>query len=117
MKNDVSKKKTSKEKRVLIAALCIAAAVTAGSTFAWFNSSDEVTNRLSAKGEYNTSIAETFTPPEDIVPGQEINLAAHELVGELFHIEITSHLREGEHGVKIVEKRIFEISTHEALLD
>jgi alternate signal-mediated exported protein len=73
MKNDVSKKKTSKEKRVLIAALCIAASVIAGSTFAWFTSQDEVTNRLSAKGAYNTSITETFTPPEDIVPGQEIN--------------------------------------------
>ena len=72
MKNDVSKKKTSKEKRVLIAALCIAAAVTAGSTFAWFSSKDEVTNRLSASASYGVTIAEDFTPPENWVPGQTI---------------------------------------------
>lgn len=74
MKNDVSKKKkTSREKRVLIASLCIAAAVMAGSTFAWFTSKDEVTNRLSASASYNVAIAETFTPPEEWVPGQEVN--------------------------------------------
>ncbi|MCR5730667.1 MAG: BsaA family SipW-dependent biofilm matrix protein [Ruminococcus sp.] len=73
MKNDVSKKKTSKEKRVLIAALCIAAAVVAGSTFAWFTSKDEVTNRLSASADYNVAIVEDFTPPEDWTPGQTIN--------------------------------------------
>ncbi|WP_303838315.1 BsaA family SipW-dependent biofilm matrix protein [Ruminococcus flavefaciens] len=72
MKNDVSKKKTSKEKRVLIAALCIAASVIAGSTFAWFTSQDEVTNRLSASAAYNVTIAEDFTPPEEWVPGQTI---------------------------------------------
>ncbi|WP_295094274.1 BsaA family SipW-dependent biofilm matrix protein [Ruminococcus sp.] len=73
MKNDVSKKKTSKEKRVLIAALCIAASVVAGSTFAWFTSQDEVTNRLSASASYDVSIAEDFTPPENWVPGQTID--------------------------------------------
>lgn len=72
MKNDVSKKKTSKEKRVLIAALCIAATVAAGSTFAWFSSSDEVTNRLSANAAYDVTIAEDFTPPENWIPGQTI---------------------------------------------
>ena len=73
MKKDVSKKKTSKEKRVLIAALCIAATVAAGSTFAWFSSKDEVTNRLSASAAYDVSIAEDFQPPEDWIPGQTIN--------------------------------------------
>lgn len=74
MKNDVSKKKkTSREKRVLIASLCIAAAVMAGSTFAWFTSKDEVTNRLSASADYNVAIAEDFIPPEQWTPGQEIN--------------------------------------------
>jgi predicted ribosomally synthesized peptide with SipW-like signal peptide len=74
MRNDVSKKKkTSREKRVLIASLCIAAAVMAGSTFAWFTSKDEVTNRLSASADYNVAIAEDFTPPEQWTPGQEIN--------------------------------------------
>jgi alternate signal-mediated exported protein len=74
MNNDVSKKKkTSKEKRILIASLCIAAAVMAGSTFAWFSSSDEVTNRLSANADYGVSIAESFTPPANWFPGQEVN--------------------------------------------
>ena len=74
MKNDVSKrKKTSKEKRALIGALCIAAAVAAGSTFAWFSSVDEVTNRLSANAAYDVSIIETFTPPTNWIPGQKVN--------------------------------------------
>ena len=66
-------KKTNKEKRVLISALCVAAVMIAGSTFAWFTSKDEVTNRLSASAEYNVAVAETFQPPENWVPGQEIN--------------------------------------------
>ncbi len=74
MKNDVSKKaKSSREKRVLIGSLCIAAAVMAGSTFAWFSSKDEVTNRLSASAAYDVSIAEDFQPTEDWIPGQTIN--------------------------------------------
>lgn len=68
-----NKKKTSKEKRVLIASLCIAAVITAGGTFAWFTSKDEVTNRLSASASYNVSIAEDFQPPENWIPGQIIN--------------------------------------------
>ena len=77
MKNDVQKKKkSSREKRVLIASLCIAAAVMAGSTFAWFTSKDEVTNRLSANASYNVSVTEDFTPPEDWVPGQTIKKEA-----------------------------------------
>ncbi|WP_303824521.1 BsaA family SipW-dependent biofilm matrix protein [Ruminococcus flavefaciens] len=74
MNNDVSKKKkTSKEKRILIASLCIAAAVMAGSTFAWFSSKDEVTNRLTANADYGVSIAESFTPPANWFPGQKVN--------------------------------------------
>ena len=34
---------------------------------------DEVTNRLSASAEYGVAIAESFQPPENWVPGQEIN--------------------------------------------
>lgn len=70
---NTKKTKTSKEKRVLIASLVVAAVMVGGSTFAWFTSKDEVTNRLSAKAEYNTSIVEDFTPPQDWLPGQEIN--------------------------------------------
>ncbi|MBP5578357.1 MAG: hypothetical protein J6X56_02580 [Ruminococcus sp.] len=74
MKNDVSKKKkNSKEKRILIASLCIAAAVIAGSTFAWFSSTDDVTNRLSANADYGVSIVESFAPPENWMPGSLVN--------------------------------------------
>jgi len=66
-------KKSAKEKRVLIAALLVAAVTVAGSTFAWFTSKDEVTNRLTASADYGVSIVEDFTPPEDWLPGQKIN--------------------------------------------
>lgn len=45
----------------------------ARTTFAWFTSKDEVTNRLSASAEYGVAIAENFQPPETWVPGQQIN--------------------------------------------
>ena len=45
----------------------------ARTTFAWFTSKDEVTNRLSAQADYGVSIVESFTPPKNWVPGQEIN--------------------------------------------
>ena len=71
MKNN--KKKANKEKRVMAAALCITAVAVAGSTFAWFTSTDEVTNRLSANADYNVSIVESFEPPFTWLPGQEVN--------------------------------------------
>ena len=42
-------------------------------TFAWFTSKDEVTNRLSASGDYGVSIVESFAPPAKWVPGQQVN--------------------------------------------
>ena len=71
--NKKNGKKTNKEKRVLIGALCVAAVMIAGSTFAWFTSQDEVTNRLSANADYNVSIVESFTPPKNWIPGQLVN--------------------------------------------
>lgn len=71
MKNN--KKKANKEKRVMAAALCITAVAVAGSTFAWFTSTDEVTNRLSANADYNVSIVESFAPPENWLPGTSVN--------------------------------------------
>ena len=67
------RKKSSKEKRVLIVSLAMAGTLVAGSTFAWFTSKDEVTNRLSASANYGVTIAEDFTPPENWVPGQTID--------------------------------------------
>ncbi|MBR1393054.1 MAG: BsaA family SipW-dependent biofilm matrix protein, partial [Ruminococcus sp.] len=68
-----AKNRSSKDKRILIASLLVAATILAGSTFAWFTSKDEVTNRLTAAADYGVSIVEDFTPPEDWLPGQEIN--------------------------------------------
>lgn len=69
-------KKNNKERRVLLAALAVAAVTVAGSTFAWFTSKDEVTNRLSASANYGVSITEDFTPPEEWTPGQTIKKEA-----------------------------------------
>lgn len=67
-----NKKKTAREKRILVGAFLTAAVIAAGSTFAWFTSTDEVTNRLSASADYNTTIYEDFTPEEDWTPGEEV---------------------------------------------
>ena len=67
------KKKNSREKRALVGAVCTAAVILAGSTFAWFTSTDSVTNRLTATADYGVSLVEDFTPPKDMVPGQEVN--------------------------------------------
>ena len=42
-------------------------------TFAWFTSKDEVTNRLSANADYGVSIVESFAPPANWIPGQNVN--------------------------------------------
>lgn len=65
--------KSKKRRRVLGASCILAALIIAGSSFAWFTSKDEVTNRLTATSDYGVSIVESFTPPKMWVPGQEIN--------------------------------------------
>ena len=67
------KKRSARDKRIMVAAVIVAGTIVAGSTFAWFTSKDEVTNRLSASADYDVAIAEDFQPPENWVPGQEIN--------------------------------------------
>ena len=42
-------------------------------TFAWFTSKDEVTNRLTASSDYGVSIVESFVPPQNMIPGQQVN--------------------------------------------
>jgi len=68
-----SEKKRKQKKVVLMFTLATAAVIVGGMTFAWFSSKDQVTNRLSAAGNYGTSIVEDFQSPEDWIPGQEIN--------------------------------------------
>ncbi len=65
--------KSKKRRRVLGASCILAALIIAGSSFAWFTSKDEVTNRLSANADYDVSIVESYSPPRNWLPGQEVN--------------------------------------------
>ena len=65
--------KSKRRGRVFRASCILAALIIAGSSFAWFTSKDEVTNRLTANSDYGVSIVESFTPPKNWIPGQEIN--------------------------------------------
>lgn len=68
--------KKSKNKKVLVASMILAAMIVASSSFAWFTSHDEVVNKLSAKNEYAVTVTENFTPPEQWIPGQTISKEA-----------------------------------------
>ena len=91
------KKRSAREKRILIASLVIAATIVAGSTFAWFSSKDEVTNRLSANSSYNVAIGETFEPPENWAPGQTVDKDAYAVntgnVGAIARMWVDGSLR------------------------
>ena len=65
--------KSKKRRKVLAASCILAAMIIAGSTFAWFTSKDEVTNRLTANSDYGVSIVESFAPPANWLPGQTVN--------------------------------------------
>jgi len=64
---------SKKRRRVLGASCILAALIIASSSFAWFTSKDEVTNRLSANADYDVSIVESYSPPRNWLPGQEVN--------------------------------------------
>ncbi len=65
--------RSKKRRRVLGASCILAALIIAGSSFAWFTAKDEVTNRLSANADYDVKIVESFAPPANWLPGQEVN--------------------------------------------
>ena len=65
--------KSKRRRRVLGASCILAALIIAASSFAWFTSKDEVTNRLTASADYGVSIVESFSPPANWVPGQDVN--------------------------------------------
>lgn len=69
-------KKKSKNKKVLAASMILAAMIVAGSSFAWFTSSDEVVNKLSAQNKYAVTVTESFTPPSQWLPGQTVEKEA-----------------------------------------
>ena len=91
------KKKSAKEKRVLIASIIVAATIVAGSTFAWFTSKDDVTNRLSGNGAYNVALSENFTAPKDFVPGmtveKEVMATNTGNIPALLRIGVKNHVR------------------------
>ncbi|MGN1458336.1 MAG: BsaA family SipW-dependent biofilm matrix protein [Acutalibacteraceae bacterium] len=62
-------------KKVLIASCILAALIVGSSSFAWFNSQDEVVNKLSASNGYDVAIVEDFTPPVNWTPGQTVQKA------------------------------------------
>lgn len=66
-------KKSTKQRKVLVASVLLAMLIVAGGTFAWFTSSDEVTNKLSASNNYGVTITENFTPPSQWVPGEKVS--------------------------------------------
>jgi len=94
-------KKNARQKRTLVLALLIAATIAAGSTFAWFTSKDEVTNRLSANASYNVAIGETFQPPENWAPGQTVDKDTYAVntgnVGALSRMWVNGSLRVMNH--------------------
>lgn len=65
--------RSKRRRRVLGASCILAALIVASTSFAWFSSKDEVTNRLTATADYGVSVVEDFTPPKDLVPGQKVN--------------------------------------------
>ena len=64
--------KSKRRRRVLGASCILAALIVGASSFAWFTSKDEVSNRLTATADYGVSVVEDFTPPKDMTPGQEV---------------------------------------------
>lgn len=64
---------SKKRRRVLGVSCILAALIIASSSFAWFTSKDEVTNRLTANADYGVSIVESFAPPANWLPGEQVN--------------------------------------------
>jgi alternate signal-mediated exported protein len=67
------KKKSAKQKRILVASVLLAAFIMAGGTFAWFGAKDEITNKLTATSNYGVLGTEDFTAVDNWTPGQAVN--------------------------------------------
>lgn len=68
-----NKAKKKNKKKILAAAIVLALIIVIGGTFAWFTSSDEVTNRLSSTSDYNVAITENFVPVKSMTPGTTVS--------------------------------------------
>lgn len=55
--------------RLLAATLGVSALIVGGLTFAWYSSTDSVTNTFQANGTFKTVVVENFTPPTNWEPG------------------------------------------------
>ena len=68
-KNNIQKSnQKSKERKLLVATLALAALIVGGSTFAWFTSTDLVTNKLSSTGGLKVVATESFDRPDNWTP-------------------------------------------------
>lgn len=64
-----SQEKKKKKMRLLAATLGVSALIVGGLTFAWYSSTDSVTNTFQANGTFKTVVVENFTPPTNWEPG------------------------------------------------
>ena len=69
MRKKIFKNQKSKERKLLVATLALAALIVGGSTFAWFTSTDLVTNKLSSTGGLKVVATESFDRPDNWTPG------------------------------------------------
>ena len=67
-KNIQKSNQKSKERKLLVATLALAALIVGGSTFAWFTSTDLVTNKLSSTGGLKVVATESFDRPDNWTP-------------------------------------------------
>lgn len=67
-KNIQKSNQKSKERKLLVATLALAALIVGGSTFAWFTSTDLVTNKLSSTGGLRVVATESFDRPDNWTP-------------------------------------------------
>ena len=105
--------KSKRRGRVFRASCILAALIIAGSSFAWFTSTDEVTNRLSANADYDVSIVESYAPPKNWLPGQNVNKDVYALntgsIGAYVNEDVSSVLTYTvEHKLESVNINIYK---------
>ena len=82
-------------------------------SFAWFTSKDEVTNRLSANADYDVRIVESFAPPANWLPGENVNKDVYALntgsIGAYVNEDVSSVLTYTvEHKLESVNINIYK---------
>ena len=82
-------------------------------SFAWFTSKDEVTNRLTASADYDVRIVESFAPPANWLPGENVNKDVYALntgsIGAYVNEDVSSVLTYTvEHKLESVNINIYK---------